>query len=65
MWYKKKWGTDKICGITQSRLRPGKDQEGNTYVIRTHCGHGFYRKALLEWIDRGNKSCPICRENIQ
>ena len=59
-WYFKKWGKDKICGITQSRLRPGKDKYGIPYVITLDCNHSFYTNALLEWSSQ-NETCPMCR----
>lgn len=59
----KKFGKDQVCGITHSRLRPGKDKDGNSYVIFLQCKHGFYRKALAMWLERSNV-CPICRANI-
>ena len=59
-WYFKKWGKDKICGITQARLRPGKDKYGISYTTKLKCGHYFYTKPLVEWSYK-NSSCPICR----
>ena len=60
-WYLKKWGKNKICGITQGRLRPGKDRFGIPYVTRLDCKHSFYTHALLEWSCK-NPTCPMCRK---
>ena len=60
MWYNKKWGQDKICGITLSRLRPGKNHYGLSYTSQLSCGHSFYTKPLIEWAKRNN-ICPLCR----
>lgn len=62
-WWSK-WGKDKLCGITHSRIRPGKNVHGMTYVITLKCNHYFYRSALIEWTrkcDNNNLTCPICR----
>ncbi len=63
-WYNKKWGTDKICGITLSRLRPGKNKNGVSYCVYLSCGHGFYRKPLRLAILKRNMFCPLCRKEI-
>jgi len=26
-WWSDKWGSDALCGITQSRLRPGNNKD--------------------------------------
>ena len=62
-WYKK-W-KDKICGITQTRLRPGKNKHGESYSIYLDCSHGFYRSVLIEWVKNCPSkmpTCPICRQ---
>ena len=56
-----------ICGITQTRLRPGKYKDGVKRTIFLKCGHGFYTKALMTWIayDRhASPTCPNCRRII-
>jgi hypothetical protein len=64
-YWSKKWGKDKICGITHSRLRPGKNKRGISYTIKLNCNHSFYRSVLLEWvksfINKGDPTCPLCR----
>ena len=45
-FWNKKYGRNKLCGITHTRLRPGKNKDGVSYVIILKCGHGFYRKPL-------------------
>ena len=64
-WWDKKWGKDKICCITHSRLRPGKNNRGIPYTIVLDCGHGFYTSVLLEWVKKCNQwntPCPYCRK---
>lgn len=63
-WWNKKWGKDNFCGITQSRLRPGKNSYGISHTLSLKCGHNFYRKPLISWImscPTNNPTCPICR----
>jgi len=60
-WWIKKYGKNSTCGITFSRLRPGKGKDGLSYSIFLPCSHGFYRKALLAWTVAGKNNCPICR----
>ena len=64
MWYNKKWGKDKICGITFSRLRPGENYYGLPYTSQLSCGHCFYTKAIIEWA-KNNNTCPLCRKNFK
>ena len=66
-FWKKKW-FEKICGITKTRLRPGKNKNGLPYSIFLSCSHCFYRSVLLEWIKNCPHeipTCPICRQNIK
>ena len=58
------WNKDKVCYITLSRLRPGKNKDGIPYVIKlTNCKHRFYRKAFLSWIETNNTLlCPVCKK---
>jgi hypothetical protein len=63
-WWGYKWGNNSLCGITHTRLRPGKDKNGVSYTITLECSHRFYRSALLEWAlccPSKNPTCPICR----
>lgn len=65
-FWKKKW-KDKICGITHSRLRPGKNKYGYSYSVFLNCKHGFYRSVIIEWINQCTTkypTCPICRKII-
>ena len=66
LWWSKKWGKDKICGITHSRLRPGKNSDNIPYTITLPCKHSFYTRALIEWVNRclDSKTCPICRSEF-
>lgn len=68
-WWEKKWKNAK-CGITLGRLRPGKNSAGKSYVVKTNCGHRFFRTALAEWClkcqdDILPMSCPLCRTPIR
>lgn len=63
LWYEKKWGKDKICGITLTRLRPGKNSYGLSYVTKLDCEHSFYTKPLIEW-SKLNHTCPLCRKEF-
>ena len=60
-WWKNKWGRDKVCPITKTRLRPGKNKNKIPYTYTLPCKHSFTRSALLEWLKKSNK-CPICRK---
>jgi hypothetical protein len=31
----------------------------------TDCGHMYCKECLDRWFDRGNRSCPLCRTDIQ
>lgn len=65
-WWSRKYGKDKICGISLVRLRPGKNKEGFPYIVTLPCEHSFYRKALIEWIKKCNEpTCPICRTSFE
>lgn len=64
VWWSKKWGSDKICFITHSRLRPGKNKDDVPHTIILNCGHSFYTKPLLEWVKQlgeRESTCPACR----
>ena len=63
-WWSKKWGADKICGITHTRLRPGKNKKGIYRTTRLSCKHAFCTYPLLKWIKICPSSvptCPVCR----
>lgn len=65
-FWKKKW-CEKTCGITQTRLRPGKNKYGLSYSVFLKCSHGFYRSVLIEWIRNCPTeipTCPVCRQLI-
>lgn len=51
-WWDNKYGKNAICGITKTRLRPGKDKNGKSYIVKLPCEHYFYRKSLIEWIHK-------------
>lgn len=67
-FWTKKWGKDKICNITFSRIRPGKNINGIPYCIKLNCNHSFYTSALLEWCNNQNynntNTCPVCRKDF-
>lgn len=61
----KKWGKEHCCGITFSRLRPGKNKKGVYYTTDLKCGHRFCTYPLLNWMKVSNNSdakCPLCRQ---
>ena len=64
-WWSKKWGCEKICGITHTRLRPGKNKKGIFHTTTLSCGHSFCTYPLLSWVNVcgiESTSCPICRQ---
>jgi len=67
-WWDKRYGKNAICGITHSRLRPGKDSNGVAYVIKLPCQHAFYRSVLIKWIETSSSysapKCPMCRQEF-
>lgn len=66
-WWEKKWGKDKLCGITHTRLRPGKNRNGISYTVTLKCNHSFYSKALIEWCKHCTSeepTCPSCRASF-
>lgn len=66
-WWSKKWGNDKTCYITHTRLRPGKNRKGVYYTTHLDCNHSFCTYPLLEWIKQCPKNtptCPACRTAI-
>ncbi len=67
LFWSKKWGKEKICNITFSRLRPGKSKSGLPYCITLECSHSFYTNALLECINNCKSdvvTCPVCRRGF-
>jgi hypothetical protein len=66
-WWNKKWGSDAICGITQTRLRPGFDKNNISRTTRLSCSHRFYTLEILEWAQKcpGKlPTCPLCRQEF-
>jgi hypothetical protein len=63
----RKW-YNQICGITHTRLRPGKNRYGLSYCVFLKCKHGFYRSVLIEWIKScplEKTTCPLCRQEFE
>lgn len=61
-WWSKKWGKDKICPITYTRVRPGKNTNNTKYTTILPCKHYFCTSSLIEWIGNSYEStCPVCR----
>lgn len=63
-WWKKKWDSEHICGITHVRLRSGRSKSGIPYVTKLKCKHRFYTNPLLEWMKHcpsNEPTCPVCR----
>ncbi len=63
-WWSKKYGKDKVCAITHTRLRSGVNSQGLPYSIFLRCGHGFVRTALINMVKNGSSKCPLCRKNF-
>ena len=64
-WWDKKYGKDRICAITRTRLRPGKNKDGMSRTVFLPCKHGFKRYALIQMIAANETdflSCPLCRK---
>ena len=34
-------------------------------LCTTNCDHAYCKACLDSWFNRGNKSCPLCRQDIQ
>lgn len=69
LWWNSKYGKNKVCGITFSRLRPGKSRDGMKYCLFLPCNHGFFRSAIAEWVHKfcleGRiPTCPMCRQEF-
>ena len=62
-FWNKKYGKNSICAITHTRLRPGRNKQGQTYVLKVKCGHIFYRSAINIWLEN-HDTCPCCRQTI-
>jgi hypothetical protein len=66
-FWNKKWGKESLCCITLSRLRPGYYKNSYKKCTFLKCGHGFYTRALIEWIKNDSNKipkCPMCRQEI-
>lgn len=66
-WWGNKYGKERVCAITNTRLRPGKNKYGQKYSIFLSCKHGFYRSALMAWVlSRPEEipTCPLCRKHF-
>lgn len=63
-WWDSKWNKNNICGISQARLRPGKNKNGIPYTIELPCKHRFYTSCLLHWmrVNHTKVTCPCCRQ---
>lgn len=67
-WWNNKWGSDKLCGISHTRLRPGTNKSGFKYTTVLKCSHGFYTNSLIEWVKNcptPEPTCPICRSKFK
>ena len=62
-YWDKKYGKNSICSITLTRLRPGKNKNGESYIIKSKCNHIFYSSALKEWMSN-HDTCPVCRRKL-
>lgn len=67
-WWSNNWGTEYTCGITHTRLRPGKNKNGVYYTTKLKCNHRFCTNPLLEWVKNcpdGRITCPVCRQTFE
>lgn len=32
---------------------------------KLHCGHAFHLFCAAKWLEKGNKTCPLCRSEIK
>ena len=37
---------------------------GERGVIKLACSHLLHRECLQQWVNRDNRSCPICRQDV-
>ena len=56
---------DDIEGQTQTCTICLQDDLQQEIMCSTECSHLFCKECLDEWLDRGKKSCPVCRKTIQ
>ncbi len=62
-WWDRKYGKNRVCGITLKRIRPGVDKDGYKKFLFLPCKHGFDRIAILTYIFNTTEySCPTCRK---
>ena len=36
----------------------------NSPIIILLCNHKFHEKCIIEWLNKDNNSCPLCREDV-
>jgi len=54
-----------VEGQTHTCIICLKDNLQQETMCSTECSHLFCKECLDEWLDRGKKSCPVCRKTIQ
>jgi hypothetical protein len=47
------------CSVCQTAFEAGER------VVELACCHGFHRECLMPWLERGGRTCPVCRMRIQ
>ena len=58
--------TDEIINTEQHNCTICLNENINTNLIcSTNCSHIFCKDCFDTWLDRGQQSCPLCRQKIQ
>ena len=39
--------------------------EAGEKVVELACCHGYHKACLLPWLERGRRTCPVCRQEIR
>ncbi|KAL1194048.1 Brassinosteroid-responsive RING protein 1 [Cardamine amara subsp. amara] len=51
---------EKTCAICLENMSGGSED----YFQMPNCSHWFHEDCIIEWIDRDNNSCPLCRQPL-
>lgn len=49
---------NKECSICMIEFNDGKA------IVKTSCNHVFHQDCIRKWLERFNKTCPLCREEL-
>ena len=55
--YFKKCDDKEPCAICMEN----EDSSWLNMIIKTGCNHTYHIKCILQWVARGNQTCPCCR----